>query len=176
MTGTEQAIVVGVDGSEVAAAALRWAVAEAGYHRRRVDAISVWRYYDEIEDAAPAVVRPNAGMAELAAVIGAQVAAVRAEHPGVVVRHLDLGGRPPGETLVAASRDAAMLVVGNHGITGLLPAVLGSVSAYCVRHALCAVVVVRRDVRHSDATQHATHHATVHSADASVEPTIGPLL
>jgi nucleotide-binding universal stress UspA family protein len=165
MTGTEQAIVVGVDGSDVAAAALRWAVAEAGYHRRRVDAISVWRYY-EIEDAAPGAVRPNAGLAEIAAVIGAQVAAVREEHPDVVVRHLDLGGRPPGETLVAASREAAMLVVGNHGLTGLLPAVLGSVSAYCVRHALCAVVVVRQDVRHS----HAAPPATAHSAHASIEP------
>lgn len=45
--------------------------------------------------------------------------------------------------LVEMSRDARMLVVGNRGHSAVAELLLGSVSAYCVHHASCPVVVVK---------------------------------
>lgn len=50
---------------------------------------------------------------------------------------------PPAESLIAASRDARMLVVGTRGHGRLAGMLLGSVSEKCVRHAVCPVLVVR---------------------------------
>ena len=48
----------------------------------------------------------------------------------------------PGPTLVDASRDAAMLVVGTRVHTGISRVLFGSVSHYCLTHAQCVVVAV----------------------------------
>ena len=47
------------------------------------------------------------------------------------------------DALFKASGDAALLVVGNRGHSRMVEAIIGSVSAYCVHHASCPVVVVR---------------------------------
>jgi nucleotide-binding universal stress UspA family protein len=49
----------------------------------------------------------------------------------------------PGPALVAAAKDAELLVVGSRGVGGFEGLVMGSVSQYCTRHAKCTVVVVR---------------------------------
>ena len=49
----------------------------------------------------------------------------------------------PAQTLIGASRNARMLVVGCRGIGGFQEMVLGSVSDQCVRHAHCPVLVAR---------------------------------
>jgi nucleotide-binding universal stress UspA family protein len=48
----------------------------------------------------------------------------------------------PTEELVAASRDADMLVVGSRGSGGFAKLRLGSVSSQVVHHASCPVVVI----------------------------------
>ena len=50
----------------------------------------------------------------------------------------------PVRSLIEASRDARMLVVGSRGVGGLREMVLGSVSDQCVRYASCPVLVVRQ--------------------------------
>jgi len=47
------------------------------------------------------------------------------------------------EVLVAASRDADLLVVGSRGHGGFTSALIGSVSQSCTHHAECPVVVIR---------------------------------
>lgn len=49
----------------------------------------------------------------------------------------------PSQSLIRASQDARMLVVGARGLGGLRELVLGSVSDQCVRHAHCPVLVTR---------------------------------
>ncbi|MGX7829615.1 universal stress protein [Actinokineospora sp. 24-640] len=119
-------IVVGVDGSDLALAALRWAIAEAdrrGHHR--VSAVTV----------SPRGVHPDA------AEIAAQVEDAAARHPDVPVEHQVLGGTI-ADSLLAAADGAAMLVLGSHGAGPVLSALLGSVAAYCVRHARVPVVLI----------------------------------
>lgn len=53
----------------------------------------------------------------------------------------------PAKTLVQASRDARMLVVGARGVSGLREIVLGSVSDQCVRDAYCPVLVAPGTIR-----------------------------
>lgn len=50
---------------------------------------------------------------------------------------------PAGPVLVDASNHAALLVLAAQGHGTLTAALLGSVTQYCLRQALCPVVVVR---------------------------------
>ncbi len=67
--------------------------------------------------------------------------------------------------LVAMSRDARLLVVGNRGQGTLTELMLGSVSSYCVHHATCPVVVVK-----------AAERTTSHEEQPLAPLTPGPLL
>ena len=181
MTTPKPIIVVGLDGSDVAADALDWAMAEAEQRGYAVEAITVWRYFEPLPDRAAAtgpgslpgaeIVRPHAGMRELADYIEENLATAAAHHPDAEYRHVNLGGRPAGETLAQAATGAAMLVVGSHGTSGVLPALLGSVSAHCVRHAPCPVVIIR-----AGAPPHHRHGEVAARLAHTTDSTMGPLL
>jgi len=49
---------------------------------------------------------------------------------------------PPRETLIEASEDAAMLVLGRRGAGGFRGLLMGSVSSACSAHAHCPVLIV----------------------------------
>ncbi|WP_228769609.1 universal stress protein [Actinokineospora alba] len=121
-----QTIVVGVDGSPTAAAALSWAVEEAARRGCPVRAVTA-----APQDAPGYFVE---GIAE-------QIDTVGRHRPGVALSHVYRTGAP-GKVLVADAADAAMLVVGSHGVGRIVSVLLGSVTAYCVRFAGCPVVVV----------------------------------
>jgi nucleotide-binding universal stress UspA family protein len=143
-------IVVGIDGSPYSRAALRWALDEGARRDCAVQAIT-------IAHAAPITTagRPgSAGVMALPSSAPDQKYLLRLERTvrDVLGEHDDprltaelLQGSPP-EALCAASGDAQLLVLGSHGHGRLLDAVLGSVAQYCVRHAVCPVVVIPRQL------------------------------
>jgi nucleotide-binding universal stress UspA family protein len=135
-------IVVGVDGSEPSKQALHWAIEQAGLTGATVEAVGVWEY------------RSNYAWGTLAAVDAADVAdacertvidavtEVGGESPTVHIGSCIMRGHPADE-LVRQAKGADLLVVGSRGHSGLVGALLGSVSQYCVHHATCPVVVIR---------------------------------
>jgi nucleotide-binding universal stress UspA family protein len=134
-----QTIVVGVDGSEHARLALKWASDEAllrGVTLRILCAtarhpkdLPGW-YKGDTEGISPgeAVVEDALGL-------------VATRHPSVVARGEALEW-PGALALIDASAGSDLLVLGARGSGGFKELLLGSVSHQCVEHAHCPVVVV----------------------------------
>ncbi len=136
-------VVVGIDGSPSSLAALRWAVEDARRRGCGVDAVTAWHAdYGVMIGPLPAEVfaevSPQAMKSAAQRVLGQSVEGVE----GVEIRQILVEG-DARDVLFSASKDAALLVVGNRGHSRIVEAILGSVSAYCVHHASCPVVVVR---------------------------------
>jgi nucleotide-binding universal stress UspA family protein len=140
-------IVVGVDHSAGAEAALRFALEEARLRRATLRVVHAWQFgyigATGLEGALPAVggevddVRRAAG-AELEAI----VAEAAAGADGVEIeKRIDQG--TPAAVLIDESRHADLLVVGSRGHGGFASLLLGSVSQQCAQHAACPVVIVR---------------------------------
>ncbi|MFS8102545.1 universal stress protein [Lentzea alba] len=140
-------IVVGVDGSPVSMAALRWAVDEAVLRDCDVAAISAWHRDKGLVSgpmsAEMAVQLSDGHMKSLGQKV-LDEAMYDIGNVGVRIRPVLAEGDPRG-VLVDASAEADLLVVGNHGHGVVAEALLGSVSAHCLHHAACPVVVVKEE-------------------------------
>ena len=140
-------IVVGVDDSEQAAAALRWALAEGVLRQATVEVVHSWSPpLSALPFGATLVIPVDEGAIDAAArasvdeLVDAALAEMDSRPPEVQSTILPGG---PATTLVEVSEGADMLVVGSHGRSGLSRLMLGSVAMACVNHATCPVVVVR---------------------------------
>lgn len=134
-------IVVGVDGSQAALEAVRWAVDEAVARSaplRLVHATGVRLQPDQSDDD----FRLEREYAET--VLRAAAAAARSNAREVSIDTEVLWG-PPDAELVAASRTAAMVCVGSVGIGAIASVILGSTAVAVSRHARCCVAVLRGD-------------------------------
>ena len=133
-------IVVGVDGTPAAQAALAFAMREARLRGSALDVVTTWMW--DVDSDNPSLGRSSDIASHVRAAkdsaISAALAATAA--PPVIHRHVIEG--TAGEELVRVSRNADYLVVGSSHKNVLKRALLGSVSLYCVRHAACPVVVV----------------------------------
>lgn len=133
-------IVVGIDGSLLSLAALRWAIGQARRTGAEVHAVTGWEIPITI------MVVPTYTEADYARdarqVLDRAVAEVqRTERDVSVEKHLVQ--QRPALALTRTADGAELLVIGSHG-RGELPGMhLGSVASYCVHHAPCPVVVVR---------------------------------
>jgi nucleotide-binding universal stress UspA family protein len=140
-------IVVGVDDSEQAAAALRWALAEGVLRQATVEVVHSWSPpLSALPFGATLVIPVDEGAIDAAARVSVDHLVNAAldemdERPPEVLRTILPGG--PSVTLVEVSEGADMLVVGSHGRSGLSRLMLGSVAMACVNHATCPVVVIR---------------------------------
>ena len=134
----KKTIVVGVDGSEAGRRALRWALEEAAGTGSEVQAITAWSFEVSV---VPGVNDPFTAAQRAEKILADDVAAVTAGGNGTVVVQRTVEG-PAAQMLVDAAADAALLVVGSHRHGRLFEAILGSVTAGCLRHATCPVVVV----------------------------------
>ncbi len=145
--GPERRIVVGVEGSGYARAALIWALEEA-HHRGAVIEV-VTCYSPTYVPAAPDLGYVPLDSFDLAAEVekmqGEVIeSAIEASDFGdeVEVRRVLQKGRP-ADTLMTAAEGATMLVVGNRGRGGFAGLRLGSVSQAIAHHSPCPLVIVR---------------------------------
>jgi nucleotide-binding universal stress UspA family protein len=144
-------IVVGVDGSEAAREALRWAAEEARLRGASLTVVHAWSFIPPQPLGDPGMLAMPSG--DLAGQLSAESDAARAALDDVVSGTLDadpgieverkLVEGDAGGALVAESASADLVVVGSHGRSGLKAALLGSVSRHVASHAACPVVVVK---------------------------------
>ena len=137
-------IVVGIDHSDGAKAALRFALEEARLRGVKLRAVHAWKF-DYLE--APGLMRtlPPGEYETLHSAAEAALDATFKEvgnAEGVEVERRVVQGAPAG-VLVEESRGADLLVVGSRGLGGFAQLLLGSVSQQCANHAKCPVVIVR---------------------------------
>ncbi|MGH3852553.1 MAG: universal stress protein [Pseudonocardiaceae bacterium] len=131
-------IVVGIDGSEHATAALRWALGHAEMLHASVEAIYAWQF--------PVLSLPGAFTRDELATAAKHVIldAVNAINPPPAVPlHTLVAEGDPRSALIAAAHDATLLVLGNRGRTTFTGLLLGSVSHACAAGAPCPVVIVK---------------------------------
>jgi nucleotide-binding universal stress UspA family protein len=147
--GVPGTIVVGIDGTEHAAAALRWAAEEAALRQATVVAVHAWTFMPVTTPADSGLVPMawtesmdvlDASRAAAERIAGDVVRAVLGEKHDAVVKVVEGG---PATALVEAAADADLLVVGNQGRGNLASALLGSTSAEVADAAPCPVVIVR---------------------------------
>ncbi len=143
---TQGPVVVGIDGSAGAEAAVRWAIEEAGTHRATVQLICAYHVppgyyqgmgmYTELPEQMEAVQQAADRVVEDALAAAARI------DPGVEVRGGTVDGSPI-PVLIEESEGASLLVLGSRQRTALSSSILGSVSAATVARAQCPAVVVR---------------------------------
>lgn len=132
-------VVVGVDGSAGSQAALRWAEQYAGQTGGSLTLVTAWHW--PMSYGVPLFSEGFSPEEDARKVVEAAKGDVHL--PLTRVKTVIAQG-PAGDVLVDATKGAAALVVGTRGHGGLAGTLLGSTSTYCVHHAHCPVVVVRR--------------------------------
>lgn len=140
-------IVVGVDQSAGANAALRFALQEARLRQATVRVVHAWQFgyigATGLEGWLPAVggeLKDFRLGAEAALDQTLKEAGVDTE--GVTIERRAEQG-PAATVLIEESQGADLLVVGSRGHGGFAQLLLGSVSQQCAQHASCPVVIVR---------------------------------
>jgi len=141
-------IVVGTDGSETAAGAVKEAIDLAKIEGAQLHIVSAYapisgrRVKDE-QSGAPADVQHEIGPREdVNLVLDAAAAAARKE--GIEVQTHPVEADPADAILnVAEQVSADLIVVGNKGMTGARRYLLGSVPNNVSHHAPCSVIIVR---------------------------------
>lgn len=133
-------VVVGIDGSDTAQHALRWAVAYARRDAVPVVALSAWEL--PVHYGRPGFYRHGDYTAveiytrtRLAAMIGEA-------DTGDAQIDLRIVRGYPASVLLAAAQHARLLVLGSRDRGRYARTAPGSVSQYCIGHAVCPVVVI----------------------------------
>ncbi|MCC6223681.1 MAG: universal stress protein [Thermoleophilia bacterium] len=145
-------IIVGVDGSPGARAALRFALEEARLRGAVLHAIHAWMHplYEGVPGPFVVGFPPGPALDEVReqlertarGALDAALAEEAAAAGGVEVRREVVEGAP-ARVLLDAARDADLLVVGSRGHGGFVGLLLGSVGAQCARHSPCPVAIVK---------------------------------
>lgn len=169
-------IVVGVDGSAAAAAALGWAVREARLRHAAVHLVHA--YHSD-----PRLHAPYASLSWLArqderfaAAKEILTAAEEHAHRQLPPERLtsELVNEAPARALIDRTADAEMLVLGTTRLTpqpGQPPPPMGPVARACLSLAHCPVVVVAPDAPSRPGPEHVTPHQRVSAAPAELAAT-----
>jgi nucleotide-binding universal stress UspA family protein len=138
-------IVVGIDGSRNASRALEWAMAEAALRKADLTVITVHSVPPSYWTGQPAALpgddeRVNEARKSAEEAVSQAASALGESKPAsITVTAVD---GFPAETLINASENSDLLVVGSRGGGGFGSLVMGSISSQVVHHAKCPVVVV----------------------------------
>ncbi len=132
-------IVVGAEGTAAGRAALEWAFREGLMRRRPVTVVHACgqplgrevRAMTAVEGRRASACMLDAAIAEASRAVGGR--------PEVIEHSLH---GPAARVLIEQAQGADMLVVGRGHRLGVVDAIGHSVSAECVRHATCPVVVI----------------------------------
>lgn len=146
MDSIHGSVVVGVDGSEHANRAIVWAAEQAHAEGRRLVLAHGLRgtlplevdWFGPTGGAPAALDRLATDAAD--GMVAAAADLATAVRPGLEV-HRVVVRDDPREVLIAASRDAHLVVVGSHGRALWRSLALGSVSSAVSRHSACPLVV-----------------------------------
>ena len=139
---TARPVVVGYDGSGEGYAALDWALAEA---RRRESQLVMLVASGIPYLAAPEMSAASPRRDEVTAKLVDEAKGYAAKATGVDVS-IESPLRSPAASLVDASANAELVVIGRHARSAIGEAFWGSTSAQVAAHASCPVVVVDRPV------------------------------
>lgn len=140
-------IVVGIDHSAGAKAALRFALEEARLRQATLRVVHAWQYgyigAAGLEGFLPAAEGELEDFRQgAAAALDETLREVVGDQDDVAIeRRVDQGA--PAAVLVEESQGAELLVVGSRGHGGFAQLLLGSVSQQCAQHASCPVVIIR---------------------------------
>lgn len=135
-------VAVGVDGTEASMAALLFAAEEAHRTGQELHAIRAWQEPPMWADAQVPDPDYLSSLEQMYRhILDDALADVRRTYPDLPVRTSLVRG-PAGEVLHDASRGAALVVVGTHGLTGLKRFFLGSVSNSLVRRSGSPVLII----------------------------------
>ena len=152
---TRGVVVVGVDGSRGALAAIRWAAVEARLRRTSLRVVHAYTYtfptaggggygnpYVGGSTEALLSAGPNDLHQAAEELLEKVIADVAADVEGLEIERRVVAGAAV-EVLIHAVAEHDLLVVGSRGHGGFAGLLLGSVSAQCAHLAPCPVVIVR---------------------------------
>ena len=151
MSDKERKIVVGIEGSGGAKAALKWAIQEAKFrHATIVVATAYSPSWVPVSPDFTYIPVDNFNVEEEVGRMQEQIAHEVLEEVGSAqadIKYVRKKGSP-ADTLIAIAEaeDADMLVVGSRGRGGVRGLLLGSVSHQIAHHGSCPVVIVRPDL------------------------------
>ncbi|WP_394618918.1 universal stress protein [Lentzea sp. JNUCC 0626] len=138
-------VVVGIDGSSSALDAARWAAREAARRGAPVYLVSAFGWSGRKHLGDPGLGDYRESMLQKTwETVAAAADAARHASEGVEISELTMDGYPVA-LLVAESRTAGLLVIGDRGLGGITSLLLGSVAIRLAAQAECPVVVVRGD-------------------------------
>lgn len=135
-------VVVGVDGSEAATAALEYAVQEAALRNATLRVVSAWEL--PVIPAPPGTVVPQIAddyPNQADAIVADAVKRAQELRPDVAAEGAVVQGYA-GDILVKEGKGAELLVLGKRGLGGLAGLLLGSVSRYVADRAPCPLTIV----------------------------------
>jgi nucleotide-binding universal stress UspA family protein len=138
---TRPVIVVGADGTDLSIEAVRWAARQARLTGADLVAVTAFLVPATIF-LAPTYTEADY-LRDAQDILDHTVDEALGPEPDIHVERR-LSAEHPAQALTQAAEGAQLLVVGSHGRKEFPRMHLGSVATYCVHHAPCPVVVVRR--------------------------------
>ena len=142
--GPIRRIVVGIDGSSAAAAALDWAIAEAGFHRAEMLVVHAWEPGTRHRGSRRSI---DLDRADAGCVVDLAVRRCT-KHLSVPVSGVVIEGSP-ALALVTVDLGADLVVVGSRGRSGFKTLLFGSVALSIAGHASCPVALIHPHLRDS---------------------------